>query len=163
MNTDHTLTAARLRSLVRYDAATGTLHWRVLLPRRKRGPLGAPAGHGGRLQTPIDGRAHYIHRLVWLYHHDEWPADQVDHINGDKRDNRIENLRVVSNGENAQNRRVRGVTYERRNGRWRARIMVDGKSISLGYFATEREALAEYQRAKLVYHESWATGVAAAA
>lgn len=62
-----------------------------------------------------------------------------------------------------QNRRIRGVTYERRASKWRARIMVDGRSISLGYYATEAEALAEYQRAKLIYHEAYRTGIAAAA
>lgn len=158
-----TLTAERLRELVVYR--DGELFWRNPAGRMKREALGAPAGHGRRLQTPIDGTAHYIHRLIWLYHHGRWPSEQIDHINGDKLDNRIENLREVTNGENAQNRRIRGVTLERRKAErpWRARIMVNGRSISLGYFDTEQEALDEYQRAKLVYHEAWVTGIAQAA
>jgi hypothetical protein len=162
MKTDHTLTAARLRELVEYR--DGQLFWRDGYGRT-RGPVGSRAGRHGRQQVHIDGVARYVHRLVWLYHHGTWPDGQIDHINGDKHDHRIENLRVATNAENAQNRNMRGVTFERRqrsSGRpWRARIMVDGKSISLGYFATEAEAMTEYQRAKLVYHKSWATGIAA--
>jgi hypothetical protein len=161
MKTDHTLTGARLRALTEYR--DGALYWR---PGHGRtlGQLGSRAGRQGRMQTEIEGVARYVHRLVWLYHHDEWPTGQIDHINGDKHDNRIENLRVVTSAQNSQNRRVRGVTYEKRQTSrpWRARIMVNYKSITLGYFATEAEALAEYQRAKLMYHESFATGIASA-
>lgn len=160
MKTDHTLTATRLRELVEYR--DGALYWR---PGHGRtlGPIGSRAGRNGRLQVHIDGTARYVHRLVWLYHHGEWPDGQIDHINGDKHDHRIENLRVVSNAENTQNvlRRTGGVTRESRvRARpWRARIMVSGRSISLGYFATEHEARAEYLRAKAVYHEPWRTGL----
>jgi hypothetical protein len=161
MKTDHTLTGARLRLLTEYR--DGALYWRPG-HGRTNGPLGSRAGREGRLQVHVDGVARYVHHLVWLYHHDEWPIGQVDHINGNKHDHRIENLRVVTNSQNAQNRRIRGVTFEKRQATrpWRARIMVDQKSISLGYFATEAEALAEYQRAKLLYHEPFATGIAAA-
>lgn len=162
MKTDHTLTGARLRALTEYR--NGHLYWRNPTSRQTAGPIGWPSGHRGRLQVEIGGTARYVHRLIWLYHHDEWPAAQIDHMNGDMHDNRIENMRVVGNGENAQNRRVRGVTFERRKQArpWRARIMVDKRSVSLGYFDTEAEALAEYQRAKLLYHPPFATGIAAA-
>lgn len=162
-----TLTAARLRALVRYES-DGSLHWRNPVgTKMKRGPLGAPAGHGGRLQTPIDGKAQYIHRLVWLYHHGEWPDGQLDHIDRDKRNNRIENLRPATNAENLQNRLPSkgGVTLDKRKAMrpWRARIMVDGRCISLGYYDTRTEAEAEYRRAKLVYHPFYAPGAACAA
>lgn len=162
MSGKHTLTPERVRELVVYR--DGKLFWRNPTSNMKRSALGAKAGHGGRLQTSIEGSAHYIHRLVWVYHHGYWPTKQIDHINGDKLDNRIENLREVTNGENAQNRKVRGVSFDHRKVErpWRARIMVNGRSISLGYFDTEQEALNEYQRAKLVYHEPFVTGIAAA-
>jgi HNH endonuclease len=163
MKTDHTLTADRLRELVRYE--DGCLYWLPGSQGRTSGPLGSRAGHKHRLQVHVDGVARYVHRLIWLYHHGEWPAGQIDHINGDKHDNRIENLRVVSQSENSQNVSHRGVTFESRrssaNRPWRARIMLDGKSISLGYYATEADARAEYMRAKAVYHAAWATGVGA--
>lgn len=158
MSGKHTLTAERLRELVVYR--DGELFWRNPTGIMKRDALGAPAGHGGRLQTIIDGRAAYIHRLIWLYHHGDWPTNQVDHINGDKLDNRIKNLREVTAAENTQNVDRGGVSFDKRKVTrpWRARIMVHGKPISLGYYDTKQEARAEYLRAKRVYHESWATG-----
>lgn len=161
MSSDPTLTAERLRQLVAYR--DGALYWRNPTAKQKQGALGAPAGHGGRLQALIDGQAHYVHRLVWVFHHGSWPTGQLDHVNGDKLDNRIENLREVTNAENAQNRRVRGVSFDHRKTErpWRARIMVNGRSTSLGYFDTEREAVARYQQAKLAMHDAYATGIAA--
>lgn len=163
MKTDHTLTAARLRELVDYRD-DGTLWWRDAALRAKKPgkPLGYRAGRLGRLQASIDGVPRYVHRLIWLFHHGEWPDGQIDHINGDPHDNRIENLRVVTAAGNSRNRRHRGISFDRRKASrpWRARIMVDGRSISLGYFDTEAEALAEYQRAKLAHHPTYASGIA---
>lgn len=161
MSRKPTLTAERLRQLVEYR--DGELFWRDPTGNMKLGPLGALAGHGRRLQAQIDGRAHYVHRLVWLYHYGVWPAKQVDHINGDKLDNRIENLREVTNAENTQNVDRAGVSHDKRNNKWRARIMVDGRSISLGYHATRAEARCAYLRAKEIYHPAWVTGVGRAA
>lgn len=164
MKTDHTLTGERLRELVEYR--DGGLYWRnprthVMIDR----PLGSRAGHAGRLQVHVDGVARYVHRLVWLYHYGDWPADQVDHINGDKHDNRIENMRVLTNGENTQNVDRNGVSFEPRKAArpWRARITIDGKTISLGYWATRELAHSEYLRAKRIYHPSWVTGAGRAA
>jgi len=154
------LTAHALRELVVYR--DGELFWRNPVGKMKRGALGAPAGKGGRLQAIIAGRAQYIHRLVWLYHHGEWPGEQVDHVNGVKTDNRIENLRLLSPSANAQNVNRIGVSRDRRSGRWRARIMVEGRSISLGSHATHEAAHAAYLRAKEMHHPSWVTGVGAA-
>lgn len=164
MKTDHTLTGDQLRELVEYRP-DGSLWWREQTHHAQRvdKPLGSPAGKLGRLQCQIAGAHRYVHRLVWLYHRNEWPAGQIDHINGDPHDNRIENLRVVNNAQNSRNRRHRGVSFDRRKAArpWRARIMLDGRSISLGYYDTEAEAMAEYERAKLHYHPTYRTGIAA--
>lgn len=156
-------TPERVAQVLRYD--DGAVYWRNPNKRQKPGPLGCPAGHGRRLQMPVDGCAVYVHHVVWVLHHGTWPTGQLDHANGDKLDNRIENLRSVTATENAQNKWVRGISFDRRKAErpWRARIMVGGRSISLGYYDTEADALAEYQRAKLVYHQAYATGIAAAA
>lgn len=166
------VTPQMIRDLFRYE--DGSLYWRNPGPKSSRGPVGSRTGEkskpgGQRLQVQIKlgcGRrtAVYVHRAVWAWHHGVWPDMQVDHINGDVNDNRIENLRLVTNSENLQNVRRGGVTFESRKVErpWRARIMINGRNISLGYFDTEREARDEYQRAKLVYHPAWVTGVARA-
>ena len=159
MKADRDITATELRARLQYDPTTGVFTWpdgRV---------AGNPAGRYGRLQITLGGVARYASRLAWLYVHGEWPTGQVDHINGDRCDNRIGNLRVLSNAENKQNQSaayannksagVLGVSRAS-NGRWRARIMVDGRSRSLGTFATRDEAADAYVAAKQELHPAWA-------
>ena len=159
MSSHSSLTAERLREVVAYDAATGAFAWRNGRPIR-----GARAGVGGRRQVHIDGRAYYLRRLAWLYESGEWPEAQVDHINGDVDDNRIANLRIATTAENCQNRHrarvdnasgLMGVSIDR-SGRYRARIMVDGKSRSLGFHDTAEAAHAAYREAKACLHPFWA-------
>lgn len=102
------------------------------------------------------GKVHYLHRLVWLYHHGSLP-EMVDHANGDKNDNRIENLRACSNAQNqynsarkANNRSgVKGVVFygaRPTSKPWHAKIVRGGKTISLGYYATIEDAADAYAR-----------------
>jgi hypothetical protein len=159
MKTDHTLPVDRLRALVDYDPDTGEF-------TRGGKPMSTwLAGQYGRIQIDIDGQLRYAARVAYAHHHGEWPRGQVDHINGDHTDNRIANLRDLTNAQNAQNRRraksdnstgFLGVSYEKRHGgRYRARIMVDGSMISLGYYATAEEAHDAYIAAKRELHPYW--------
>lgn len=89
----------------------------------------------------ISGKVYLLrqHRILWAMHAGEWPSDQIDHINGNKLDNCISNLRVVTNQENSRNRKrnrnnttgVTGVYFNKQNGKWVATIFVDGKLICL--------------------------------
>ena len=98
-----------------------------------------------------------MHRLILGLE----PFDPLegDHINGNTLDNRDSNLRIATSQQNARNRRVhsnnltgmKGITYDPRSNRWMARIMVDGKSVWLGYHATKEEAYAVYKAAELLY------------
>jgi hypothetical protein len=153
---------ARLKDLLEFDRATGGFRWRVTNSNRAK--AGSSAGcirSDGYVTIRLDGVKHLAHRLAWLYECGFIPTGMLDHINGDRSDNRIENLREASNSLNQQNRKmssrnttgVVGVT-KRKYGRWRASITVGKKFISLGSFATKEEAEAAYLNAKKKYHET---------
>lgn len=117
-------------------------------------PAGAIEGRG-YLQASVDGQSYQVHRLVWKHVTGKDPADQLDHINGDKLDNRIENLEEVDNRENCarshQGRELpTGVTLYKRGHyiRYTARIRKNGVKQFLGYFMTPEEASTAYQEAK---------------
>ena len=109
----------------------------------------------------LDGRPTKLleHRLVWKLAHPEWdmfdssPDNFIDHINRNRRDNRLENLHVVNSQQNNFNRSdVKGYSFDKRRGKYQARIKVDDVEKHLGYYSTEEEAHTSYLQAKLKYH-----------
>jgi len=104
----------------------------------------------GYLKVCIKSRFYRLHRLAWLYIYGTWPKNQIDHINRNRSDNRICNLRDVTNQQNMCNAGTyntntsgRAVVYwDKRDSRWRACIVNKGKYLSLGYFKTFDEAVA---------------------
>jgi hypothetical protein len=158
------LTRERLLSLVTYDPATGRF-MRLVDTYRKGALAGTNPGRvhaNGYLYVSLDGYRYLAHRLAWLYVRGEWPAEQIDHINCDRTDNRIANLRAVSPRVNSENRRsaqsqnlvgLRGVSWHDHCKKWRARIMVRGVEHRLGQFDTAEDAHAAYLAAKRRLHE----------
>lgn len=122
--------------------------------------LGVSAAHG-YLHVKLHGKKYMAHRLAWLLHTGSRPSQQLDHINGVRDDNRIDNLRECTPAENQQNLTkyknnssgVQGVCWHKRDEKWMARINVDGKCINLGYFNTVEEATAARAAAKQKYHK----------
>lgn len=159
------LTAERLRAVLDYDKATGHLIRRVSYHRIA--PVGSVAGYvakngrrSGYRYASVDGKLYLAHRLVWLHVMGSWPTDCIDHINGERDDNRIENLRDVSRAVNQQNERkahktnksgLLGVSPSR--DRFKASITRSAKTVHLGTFSTGEEAHAAYVAAKRQYHE----------
>ena len=155
------ITVETLRGLLDYEPDTGIFRWRV-----SRGGVeaGAAAGHinnRGYIRIMVNNSPFKAHRLAWLHFHGVWPQDQIDHINGDKRDNRIRNLRDVSASINTQNQTrprkgntsgFRGVSWYKRVKRWHAQIKVNGQKQHLGYFSSPEAAHAAYLAAKLRLH-----------
>jgi hypothetical protein len=121
--------------------------------------IGTPT-KDGHLFTFIDGRGVMIHRLIYAHFHGPIPAHLViDHINGNPQDNRIENLRLVTQSQNQQNRReamsssktgVKGVSFEAN--RYRVVICVDGQRHNIGRFKTLNEAKKAYANAAATLH-----------
>ncbi len=153
-----TLTQERLKELFSYDAETGDFRWLSPKGRAKRGVAGANCN--GYLQVCIGGKFHYLHRLAWLWVYGDWPKQHIDHINGDRSDNRIANLRDVSRFVNLQNEHKArrnnqsGLIGAHKKGRkWISKIRVGGEYLLLGNFSTPQEAHEAYIAAKRKYHE----------
>lgn len=154
--------AARMRELLHYEPATGVFTWKVA--RRHLVKVGDVAGSltdRGYRSIGIDGKQYRAHRLAWLMVHGVWPEMELDHINGNRDDNRIANLRDVSTGQNARNRtRCRVGTSSGLlgssllpSGNWQARITAHGESAYLGVHSTKEAAHAAYLKAKAALHE----------
>lgn len=158
---DMSLTADRLRHLLDYDQITGEFTRRVRV--NSRAPVGQVVGYDdghGYLQVTIDGKGYQLNRLAWLHVTGEWPAGEVDHRDGVKRNNRWVNLRDVTHQVNTQNIRratkanklgVLGVVQ--RAAGFEANIKSDGRVTYLGAYRDPSDAHAAYVAAKRRIHE----------
>jgi hypothetical protein len=155
-----------LRQRLRYEPETGKLFWLEYEGMPKRGYaqwVGKEAFTSckpeGYRQGMVGGHGCLAHRVAWALHYGEWPDDQIDHINGVTDDNRISNLRVVTNQENQKNRTmssnntsgITGVVWDKFRRKWRARITVNGRKLGLGRFKTLEEAAAARKEADIKY------------
>lgn len=147
------ITQEQLKEYVHYDPETGIFtrlkeaggnQFGSKFPRWK---IGQKMGHHnkrGYLRISIFGKIWQGHRLAWLYHYGELPDKAIDHINGDPRDNRIENLRNVSQMENGRNQKrhsrnktgINGVHINACTGRFTVQFRINGKSTHIGLYDT---------------------------
>lgn len=149
------LTADEVRRLLRYEPDTGIFFWRTAARNIKAGDIAGCQQSRGYWHVRINRRLYVAHRLAWLYATGEWPAGNVDHINGQRSDNRLANLRIATNSENAWNSRIRrnnacgykGVHYKKTIRKFVAQINAGGRVRHLGVFMTADEAHAAYVRA----------------
>lgn len=152
------LTWERLIELLDYEPKSGQLTWRLARGKARAGMIAGTLSNGYVLIT-IDRVMYKAHRLAWLHYYGKWPTKDIDHRNGVRSDNSIKNLREVTDAQNSQNVRrphkdsicgLQGVV--RNPPGFSARIMVRGKHIHLGTFATPEAAHAAYVRAKNELH-----------
>jgi len=112
----------------------------------------------GYRYVKINYNPYLYHRVVYYIHNDGWDIDDtcrdnsIDHIDRDRLNNNIENLRVVTNQQNQWNQNCKGYYFHKPSGKYRAQIKVDGKKKHLGYFVTEDDAHNAYLIAKEKYH-----------
>lgn len=154
------LTVDRLRQLLDYDAVTGLFVWKV---GQRAGRQAGTKHWAGYLFIKIDQVVYLAHRLAWLHVHGVWPAD-LDHKNLNKADNRITNLRECDDSTNQANCTMRptntsgrkGVTWNRKCGKWQAGIKRQGRSVHLGLFVDLDDAAAAYAVAAESYFGQFA-------
>lgn len=171
-------TPEELRQLLRYEPETGKLFWKersaeMFKDKRTHGmwntryagkeaftTISAYGYRGGK----VFDRMYLTHRVAWAIHYGEWPDDQIDHVDNDKLNNRIGNLREATHSENMHNQGVRktntsgykGVSWDSGRKTYRARIRLGGKMIYLGRFSSAEAAHAAYCEAAKKYHGDFA-------
>lgn len=149
------LTADHLRSILDYDPETGRFIWLVRASAKVwPGQVAGSCNPRGYRRISFEKTTYLAHRLAWLYVHGKWPKGLMDHINGDRDDNRLVNLRVVNAKQNCWNRCARknsrsglkGAYYHSKN-LWFSSVETEGKVKLLGYFRTPEAAHAAYTAA----------------
>lgn len=145
-----------LRQHFDYDAETGIVRRKIAIRGRPAGSKVWANGSAGYPKVQFEGRTVMLHRLIWALTYNAYPPAGmfIDHKNGDRRDNRLCNLRLASNSQNQANKvkwsgtssRYKGVSWEKSRRLWKARIKKDGILINIGRYATEEEAHAAYCR-----------------
>lgn len=150
------LTRERLLEKAAYDRTTGVFVRRSAGWGIQAGQVMGSINKQGYRMITVDGIPYLAHRLAWLYEYGEWPNHQVDHVNGNRDDNSIGNLRRASSRQQSTNRAWKAGRSGYRNvvqvkNRWQARLTVDGRSKSLGYFDDPKSAseVVESKRAEL--------------
>lgn len=152
------ITQSELKLALSYDRETGVFTricipgTRVDLVNKKTNCLDSSTGY---IRIRVDNRLYYAHRLAWLYEFGEVPSLYVDHINGVKSDNRIQNLRLADNSQNMHNRMAtkasktgyKGVFITPSTGKYIAKIKINGKPKSLGTYETAELAFDAYKKA----------------
>ena len=160
---DSCLTAERLRSLVHYSETLGLFTRLVDVRKYKAGTAAKGTLSHGYVRVSVGGRSYAAHRLAWLWMTGNWPKQDIDHIDGDRANNRWANLRDVSRSMNLENMHqakshnkstgLLGAHLHPQTGNYTSRIQVRGKDVYLGSFATPEAAHTAYIAAKRIHHE----------
>jgi hypothetical protein len=155
-------TIDELRSAIGYDPDTGVFTRKAAYGRAKAGAVLGTKMRTGYLSVCFKGQSFKAHRLAWFYVHGVMPSSPIDHVNGDRTDNRIENLRCGGFATNNQNRLkpqrnntsgFLGVGWSKTSKKWKAQITVDNQTKHLGHYNTPEEAHEAYLAAKRKYHK----------
>jgi len=144
-----------LKSILEYKE--GNLYWKEKISDKIKAGQKAGSKSGSYEIIKINKHNYYTHQLVFYYHNGFIP-ETIDHIDHNKRNNKIENLRAATYSQNLQNTRkfsnasskFKGVCYDKKRNKWVARIKLIDKRIHLGYFENEVEAAKAYDAAAIL-------------
>ena len=147
-----------------FEYREGNLYWKVA--RSNRIKVGAKAGHENKLgyiEVRIDGKLYLLHRLIYIYHNGELSYN-VDHIDNNNRNNKIENLRQCTQSGNGCNKRMqknntsgyKGVSYCKQTNKWKCNISFNGVDFWLGRFSSREDAVEAIKKARISIHKEFA-------
>ena len=143
------LTQTIVKERLDYDPDTGVVRWKVSPARRvKIGDVAGYMSNTGYINIEIFSKAYRLHRVIWLMVYGSFPDHVIDHINGNRSDNRLVNLRAATNKQNGENQCLqvnnssgfRGVSWHSSTNKWQARVCHHRSSYYLGTFDTAEEA-----------------------
>ncbi len=146
-----------LKSLVEYSPITGIFRWAISRPGCRKGDICGRLSAHGYIEIGLLGRLWKAQRLAAIYMTGEMPENGVDHIDGDRYNNRWSNLRLCTQSQNMGNVGVRknntsghpGVTFDKARGKWRAQIRLAGTKTNLGRFESFNDAVAAHNKAHM--------------
>ena len=155
------ITQERLKEVLEYDPKTG--HWKWLKTLANRAVEGSIAGYinnvGYRMIT-IQGKLYQSSRLAFLYQNGKMPDQYVDHIDGNRSNDKWSNLREATATQNQFNRSIqknntsgaKGVGWDGRKNKWFAKIWIKRKCIYIGYYSNKQDAINARKNAEVIYH-----------
>lgn len=158
---DQIISQQKLKEI--FDYKDGNLYWKK---SRQRGNAGTKAGSlnvDGYIHIKVDKKRYRGHRLIFFYHYGYFPVE-VDHINGIRNDNRIENLREATKSQNAHNKQkqinnksgVKGVYWRKDANKWAVQIGLNGKKYHFGHYKDFKEACFIALQKRYELHKSYA-------
>lgn len=148
-----------------FEYRDGKLYWKVSRPHTtiKPGDKAGGFGKNGYLMTSINCKSFYNHRIIYMMHYGNLPKF-IDHIDGNKANNKIENLREATSSQNNRNMPkkitntsgIKGVSWDTSSGKWRVRLRINGIDRRIGCFEDIKEAEKAIIQARNLYHGEFA-------
>lgn len=164
------VTNDQLKDALSYDAESGAFVWKIAIGRKIRPGRAAGANKDGYTTINLCGERFLAHRLAWMFVNGSFPDGLIDHIDGNKSNNAIANLRIATASENGQNRKLPnknnkcgliGARFVESKNKFVASIRIDGKSKHIGYFKSAELAHSAYISSKKEVHPFATFGEAA--
>lgn len=154
MYTRKSLTQEYLKEILDYNPSTGVFIWKKKTSPASRISIGSIAGAPNTkykyIEITIHRTVYKAHRLAWLYTYGKWPSRQIDHIDGNRENNKLKNLRDVTARKNQQNRlehrlgHLVGTSFRKDNKMWQSTIVINKKKHHIGFYSTAKKAHMAY-------------------
>ena len=157
------LTQEYLKSILHYNPETGIWTWISARPKIRIGDIAGGIVHG-YLSIKINGKKYFAHRLAWLYMTGEWPTEEIDHMDLNRKNCKWNNLREASRTQNFANQRkysnnksgIKGVCWDKSANKWLAQIQINKQKIMLGFYENVKDAAEVYAKAAKEYFKEFA-------